>query len=111
MSRQRQAARAERERLAAQRAAAADAERARAAAARARRERRSLLWRRVRIWQHGPGFRRNRERWGALGALAMCVLLLVFVLTRSITDVIGTALVLLIATPVLVLLIVDRRRP
>ena len=110
MSKQRQVARAERERLAAQRVAAADAERARVAAARAKRERRSLLWRRMRLWQHGPGFRRNRERWGALGAVAMCVLVIVFIWTRSVEDVIGTALVLVIAAPLLVLLIVDRRR-
>jgi len=63
------------------------------------------------LWQHGPSFRRNRERWGALGALAMCVLLVVFIWTRSFEDVIGTALVLVIAAPLLVLLIVDRRRP
>jgi Flp pilus assembly protein TadB len=94
----------------AERAAAAEAERARAAAVRARRERRSLLWRRLRLWQHGPSFRRNRERWGALGALAMCTLLVVYFWTNSVADVIGAALVLVIAAPLLVLLIVDRRR-
>jgi len=111
VSKQRQLARAERQRMAAQRAAAQEAERAKAAAARARRERRSLTWRRLRLWQHGPGFRRNRERWGAVGALVMCVLLVVFVVTRSLEAVLGTALVLVIAAPVLVLLIVDRSRP
>jgi len=111
MSKQRQAARAERQRAASERSAAAAAERAKLAAVRARRERRSLLWRRMRLWQHGSSFRRNRERWGALGALAMCVLLIVFIWTRSVDDVIGTALVLVIAAPLLVLLIVDRRRP
>jgi len=111
MSKARQAARAERQRTASERSAAAEAERAKLAAARARRERRSLFWRRMRLWQHGPGFRRNRERWGALAALAMCVLLVVFIWTSSLDDVIGTALVLVIAAPLLVLLIVDRRRP
>ena len=110
MSKQRQAARAERQRLAAERVAAAEAERARKAAARAKRERRSLVWRRLRLWQHGPGFRRNRERWGALAALAMCVVVAVFVATGSLETVVGTILVLVIAAPVLVLLIVDRRR-
>ena len=110
MSKQRQLARAERQRLAAQRAAAAEAQRSKAAAVRARRERRTLLWRRLRLWQHGPGFRRNRERWGALGALSLCALVVVFVVTRSVAAVVGTALVLVIAAPVLVLFVVDRRR-
>jgi len=111
MSKARQVARAERQRLAAERAAAARAQQEKAAAARSRRERRSLAWRRIRIWQHGTGFRRNRERWGALAALAMCVLLIVFLFTGSFDAVVGTALVLVIALPVLVLLIVDRSRP
>ena len=111
MSKQRQLARAERERLAAERAATARAEQERTAAARARSEHRSLIWRRLRIWQHGPGFRRNRERWGALGALVLCVLVVVWLFTRSVAALLGTALVLVIGAPVLVLLIVDRRRP
>jgi Flp pilus assembly protein TadB len=111
MSRQRQVARAERERRAAERAAAARAEQQRATAARARREQRSLAWRRLRLWQHGSGFRRNRERWGALGALVLCVLVVVWLFTRSIGALLGTALVLLIGAPVLVLLIIDRSRP
>ena len=111
MSKARQAARAERQRLAAQRVEAGRVERERAAAARARRERRSLMWRRLRLWQHGSGFRRNRERWGALAALAMCVLLVVYFLTGSVAAVLGTALVLVIAAPVLVLFVVDRSRP
>jgi len=110
MSRQRQVARAERERLAAQRAAQAQAERDRVAAARARRERRALLWRRLRLWQHGPGFRRRREQWGALGALALVLLVAIFVVTRSVTLVIVTALVLLVAAPVLVSVVIGRNR-
>jgi Flp pilus assembly protein TadB len=108
VSKSRQVARAERERAAAQRSTARQAERAKAAAARARRERRSLTWRRVRIWQHGPGFRRNRDKWGALGALALVALVGVFVITRSIGAVFGTVLVLLVGAPVLVLLFFDR---
>jgi Flp pilus assembly protein TadB len=111
VSRQRQVARAERQRRAAERAAAAEAERRRAAEARARREQRALVWRRVRLWQHGAGFRRNRERWGALAAIAMGALLAVYLFTRSIGDVFGTALVLVIALPVLVVLVVNRSRP
>ena len=110
MSKQRQLARAERERLAAQRAAQARADRDRAAAARARRERRATLWRRLRLWQHGPGFSRRRERWGALAALILVLLIAIFVATRSVTLVVVTALVLLVGAPVLVLFVVDRGR-
>ena len=111
MSKARQIARAERERLAAERAAAAQAEAQKAAALRARRERRALLWRRVRIWQHGTTFRRNRERWGWLGVLVFLGLLVSYLFTRSIGALIGTALIFVIAGPVLVLLFVDRNRP
>jgi Flp pilus assembly protein TadB len=110
VSKARQRARAERERAAAERAAAIRAEQARLAAARARRERRALAWRRVRLWQHGAGFRRNRERWGVLATVALLALLLVYLFTRSVGAVLGTALVLVIAAPVLVLLLIDRRR-
>jgi Flp pilus assembly protein TadB len=111
VSRARQLARAERERLAAERAAATHSEQQKVAALRARRERRALTWRRVRLWQHGPRFRRNRERWGVLGALVFGTLLLVYLFTGSLGALIGTALVLVVATPVLVLLIIDRSRP
>jgi hypothetical protein len=46
-----------------------------------------------------------------VAALALCTLLVVFLFTGSIAAVLGTALVLVIAAPVLVLLIVDRSRP
>jgi Flp pilus assembly protein TadB len=110
MSKERQKARADRERAAAVAAAAAKAEAERLAAVRARRERRSLAWRQFRIWQHGPGFRRNRERWGWLGVLVFLALLLVYLFTRSAGAVLGTALVFIVAAPVLVLLFVDRNR-
>jgi Flp pilus assembly protein TadB len=110
VSKARQIARAERARLAHERAAVARLDAERAAAARARRERRALLWRRVRIWQHGPGFRRNRERWGWLGVLVFLGLLVTYLFTRSIGALVGTALIFVIAAPVLVLLFVDRKR-
>jgi Flp pilus assembly protein TadB len=110
VSKARQQARAERQRIAAQRAEAVSRQREKVAALRAKRERRSLMWRRLRLWQHGSGFRRNRERWGALAALAMGVLLVVYFLTGSVAAVLGTLLVLVIAGPVLVLLVVDRSR-
>ncbi len=109
MSTQRRHARAERERLAAERAAGTRAERERLAARRARKERRTLAWRRVRLWQHGAGFRRNRERWGALGTLVLLTLLLVWLFSRSFSYVLVTALALLVCLPVLVLLVVDRK--
>jgi Flp pilus assembly protein TadB len=110
MSKARQAARAERERRAAQRAEQLADERAKAAAARARKERFALAWRRLRLWQHGPGFRRHRERWGALAALVLVLLVAIFVFTGSATLVLVTALVLFVGAPVLIVLVVDRSR-
>ena len=110
MSKARQIARAQRERAAAASAAAARAEQERAAADRARRERRSLRWRRLRLWQHGAGFRRDRERWGWLGVLVFLGLLVTYLFTRSIGALVGTALIFVIAAPVLVLLFLDRNR-
>ena len=110
MSKQRAAARAQREALAAQRAEQARLTAEKAAAERARRQQRSLWWRRVRLWQHGPGFRRNRERWGALATLVLLAILLVYVVTRSLTAVFVAMLVAVVAAPVLVLLFFDRSR-
>jgi Flp pilus assembly protein TadB len=109
VSKQRQLARAERARVAAERSEQHRAERERAAALRARREQRRLTWRRLRLWQHGPAFRRHRERWGALATLVLLILLLVYLFSRSVTDVLVTALALVICLPVLVLLFIDRR--
>ena len=53
------------------------------------------------------GFRRRREQWGVLATIAFVVLLVYFV-TGSVVDVVGTALALVICAPVLVLLFVDR---
>jgi hypothetical protein len=110
VSKARQLARAERERTAAAAAAVTRAERERLAAVRARRARRTLAWRRIRLWQHGTAFRRNRERWGWLGVLVFLGLLVSYLFTRSIGALIGTALIFVIAAPVLVLLFVDRNR-
>jgi Flp pilus assembly protein TadB len=110
VSKQRQAARAEREAADAARKQQTRAERERAAAQRARSERRRLLWRRLRLWQHGPGFRRRREGWGALGTLVLLVVIVVFVVTRSVEAVLGTALIGLICAPLLVMIFVDRSR-
>jgi Flp pilus assembly protein TadB len=110
MSKARQIARAERQRVAAERAALARVEHEKAATARARRERRSLAWRRIRLWQHGPGFHRRRETWGALATLVLLVLLVVYLVSRSLGDVLVSALAMLLFTPVLILLFFDRSR-
>ena len=114
MSKQRQVTRAERQRVAAEKAAEVSAARAerdrRLAVERARRERRTLWWKRIRLWQHGPQFRRRREAWGVIAVVALLCLLLAYLLTRSVEVVVGTALVLIIASPVLVALAFDRSR-
>lgn len=110
MSKQRQLARAERERRAAELAAVRRAAVEKAAAERARRERRSLMWRRLRLWQHGPGFGRRREMWGAFATVVLLVLLVVYLVSRSATAVLVTALALLLCSPVLVALFFDRSR-
>ena len=110
MSKQRQIARAEKAALAAARAAASRETRERAAAERARRERRRMLWRRIRLWQHGPGFRRRRETWGALATLVLLAMLVVYIFTRSLPAVFGTLLIFVVGAPVLILLFFDRSR-
>jgi hypothetical protein len=108
VSKARAHARAEREAAAARRRADADARREREVAERARRERRDLTWRRLRLWQHGPGFRRNKEAWAALATLVMVILLLSYLFTSSLGAVLFVGLVLLIASPALVKLFLDR---
>ncbi|MDQ2751336.1 MAG: hypothetical protein M3Y44_17685 [Actinomycetota bacterium] len=110
MSKARAMARAEREAAATKRRAAARARREREGAERSRRERRELTWRRVRLWQHGPAFRRNKEAWAGLATLILVVLLLSYLFTSSLGAVLFVALVLLIASPALVMLFMDRRR-
>jgi hypothetical protein len=82
----------------------------RAARSRARREQLGLRWRRVRLWQHGPGFSRRREAAGALAALVLVLVVITYVVSRSATDVLVVALVLLVAAPVLGLLFFGRGR-
>jgi hypothetical protein len=108
MSKARAVARAEREAAAAHRRADIHARRERAAAERARRARRDHTWRRVRLWQHGPTFRRHKEAWAGLATLVMVILLLSYLFTSSLGAVLFVALVLLIASPALVKLFIDR---
>ena len=72
------------------------------------RELRALVWRRTRLWQHGAGFRRNKERWAALIILILVVLLCTVLFTGSLTATLFVALVAVIASPALVMLFFDR---
>ena len=108
MSKARKLARAEREAAGSARAEALRLERARDAERRARRERRALWWRRIRLWQHGPTFRRHREAFGVLAVIVFLTLLVVYLLTSSWSAVLGAALFAIIATPVLAKLVLDR---
>jgi uncharacterized membrane protein len=105
VSKQRQRTRAHREAQAAARAEADRAAAARRNGAAGRRQRRALLWRRLRVWQHRPGSR-QRERFGVLGILVLVVLLTVFITTRSWSATLGAALICVIAAPVY--LVLDR---
>jgi Flp pilus assembly protein TadB len=109
VSKARATARAEREAAAARRSAEVRALRERETAERVRRERRELTWRRVRLWQHGAGFRRHKEAWAALATLVLVLLLLSYLFTSSFGAVLLVGLVLLIASPVLAMLFLDRR--
>jgi Flp pilus assembly protein TadB len=110
LSKERARARAVREAAAAQKAAAEKARREKEAAARARQERLSLVWRRNRLWQHGSGYRRRKEAIAALLTLDLVVLLVAYFLTSSVQAVLFVLLVLIIATPALAMLILDRSR-
>lgn len=109
VSKERARTRAQRQADAARHLAGEHARREKDVAERARRERRSLAWRRMRLWQHGSGFRRRKDSWAALGTLAMVVLLLAYLLTSSWHVVLLVVLVLVIAFPALVMLTFDRR--
>jgi Flp pilus assembly protein TadB len=108
VSKARALARAEREAAARQLADRRRADADRSARSRSRREQRALRWRRFRLWQHGPGFSRRREAVGALAALVLVLLVVTYVVSRSATDVLVLALVLVVAGPVLGLLFFGR---
>ena len=108
MSRTRAKARAEREATAARQAANAQVQRERAVAARTRKDKHDLLWRRLRLWQHGASFRRHKEAWATLATIVLVVLLLTYLFTSSVGALILVGLVLLIASPALAMLLFDR---
>lgn len=110
MSKERARARAVREAAAAERAVQLAEQRAKVAAERERQERRSLLWRRMRLWQHGSGFHRKRDSWAALATLALVLLLTTYLFTSSAQAVLLVVLILLIAGPALVMLTFDRSK-
>ena len=111
MSKERARARAVREAAVAQKAAEEKARREREAAAQARRDKRDLVWRRNRLWQHGTGYRRRKEAIAGLLTLDLVVLLLTYLLTSSVHAVLFVLLVLIIASPALAMLTFDRSRP
>jgi hypothetical protein len=107
VSRERANARAEREAAAADQRAADRERREREAADRARRDERALRWRRLRLWQSAPG-RRKTEGRAALATMALVLFVVVYVMTSSVKAVLGMALILLIASPMLIKLTFDR---
>jgi hypothetical protein len=107
VSRERAIARAQREAAAAEQAAADQERREREAAERVRRDQRALRWRRLRLWQSAPG-RRKTEGRAALATMTLVLFVLVYVLTSSFKAVLGMALILLIASPMLIKLTFDR---
>jgi Flp pilus assembly protein TadB len=109
VSKQRQHARAEREAVRAQQLAAHAAERAREVERSAKARRRQEQWRRIRWWQHGPAFRRDKEKWAALATIVLVCLLVTFLLTSSFKAVFAVALVCAIAAPALGAFLFDRR--
>ncbi|HEV7192840.1 MAG TPA: hypothetical protein VGN35_06480 [Jatrophihabitantaceae bacterium] len=107
MSKQRAVARAQRQAVAAERARAAADARQRTERARASRARRRLMWRRIRLWQHGPGFR--REVWGAMGTVVLLLVVVAYLVTGSVTAVVLTGLVLVVVSPALIKLFFERK--
>ncbi len=112
MSKDRARARAQREALALvnarDRAEAAQRTEARTSDRQRRRSTRQQLWRRMRLWQNGPGTGRNRERWSALVVGVLVALLLTYLLTSSWTAVLAGLLVTVIAIPALIAVVSDR---
>lgn len=112
MSKDRARARAQREALALasarSRVQAAQRTEARTGDRQRRRSGRQELWRRMRLWQNGPGSGRNRERWSALVVGVLVALLLTYLLTSSWTAVLAGLLVTVIAIPALIALVSDR---
>lgn len=77
----------------------------------ARRRRRTALrrqWRRVRLWQAGPGAGRNRERWAALIIGLLILVLCTYLFSSSLTAVAVVVLVIVIALPALIGVVSDR---
>jgi Flp pilus assembly protein TadB len=109
-ARERAARLAAAEAQAAERAAQRTQQREQAAAARARRDRAQRWWRSVRLWQHGPSFRRNRSTWGALGCVVFGILVVVYLVSHDAGITVVAALVCVIASPLLVTLFFDRSR-
>ncbi|MEP6599211.1 MAG: hypothetical protein ABJB98_07175 [Actinomycetota bacterium] len=109
MSKQRARERAARAAESTHRAEQARQRRAAEVARQVRRERRAATWRRIRLWRHGPAFRRDKERWATLITLVLIIVLLTYFLTRSLGAVLLVTLVAVIASPALIAILVTRR--
>ena len=65
------------------------------------------MWRRIRLWQHGPNFR--RETWGAIGTVILVLVVVAYLTTGSVTAVVLTALVLVVISPALIKMFFERK--
>jgi Flp pilus assembly protein TadB len=109
MSKERARRRAERQLLAERRQAAQQAARDRQLA----RQRRGRLWRRIfRAGRRGrpAASARTRERRAIIASTLLVVLVLTYLMTRSIGMVIGVLLIAAVATPALVAVLTNRSR-
>jgi Flp pilus assembly protein TadB len=110
VSKERAQRRALRERATAERLLAEQARRKRAAArARRRALRRRLRGRRARP-AAGYGEARRKERRATIGSLLLVVVVLTYVISRSVPIVIGVLLIAAITVPALVSMLFDRSR-
>ncbi|HEU5269916.1 MAG TPA: hypothetical protein VFU36_08320 [Jatrophihabitans sp.] len=107
MSKERAQRRALREQAAAQRLLAEQANRERTAA---RARRRALLGRLFGRRPAAPANARRKEIRATIGSVLLVVVVLAYLLSRSLTIVIGVLLIAVIVVPALVIMLFDRSR-
>ena len=112
MSKERAIRRAERQVLARTRAAEVAARNQKDALRRRRRQRAHRAWARMRLWRTGAtagaAAARAKERRVVVGSILVAVIVASYLLTASISIVIGVTLIAAIATPALVAAFFDR---
>jgi hypothetical protein len=109
VSKQRAQARAARETEAARQRAELLQKTERAKAVQARKDARAAAWRRMRLWQRTPSTRHKETR-RTLVLIFLLLLFLTYVFTRSVQVVVGMAILLAIASPVLIKMSFDRSK-